>query len=320
MRKPTPTEKRLDSKPNKKSEENDGEEVKNNSGGYGKFAFQNQIIYEGQYKIINGERVRDGKGTLLHPINDKSLNSGESYVGEWKDDKMNGFGLYVYTNGDVYEGQFLNGLQNGHGKYSFTDGSRYEGDWKEHKMHGTGAYWDNNGVKWEGEFRDGSFLSKEQAKLKEEKRIEKKIKKYKEYPLVFYKSWEEVFVKVDKKNFKDLLSPFFASLENMSQHIKDPYPKLEERPPEKWNEAMKFIFNTPSIDINIPKTQADLKFVNKAAVLAPQLKEDLDSGQVLEVETILNERKIQLGLGYHKDMNKWLIIFFNEIISKPEKK
>ena len=155
MRKPTPTEKRIDSKPNKNSEENKvvAQELKEDPGGYGKFAFQNQITYEGQYKMVNNERVRDGKGTLLHPINDKSVTSGESYVGEWKDDKMNGFGLYTYTNGDIYEGQFLNGMQHGHGKYSFTDGSRYEGDWKEHKMHGTGKYWDINGVKWEGEFR-----------------------------------------------------------------------------------------------------------------------------------------------------------------------
>ena len=106
----------------------------------------------------------------------------------------------------------------------------------------------------------------------------------------------------------------------MSQYIKEPYPKLEERAPEKWNDAMKFTFNNPSIDINIPKSQNDLKFVNKASVLAAQLKEDLNTGQVIEVETILNERKIQLGLAYHRDMNKWLIIFFNEVISKPEKK
>jgi len=312
MKKPNPKDARMDSKA-KVTDEVEKPVDENIEGGYGKFAFQNQIIYEGQYKVVNNERVRDGKGTLMHPNNDKSFLGGEYYVGEWKDDKMNGFGSYTYTNGDVYEGEFLEGMHNGTGKYLFTDGSRYEGDWKEHRMHGTGKYWDINGVKWEGEFRDGSFISKEQAKLKEEKRIEKKLRKYKEFPYLFFKYWEETYLKVDKKNGKDILSPMFANLENMSQYVKEPYPKFEERKEDKWNDAIKFIFNTPAHEINVPKSQNDLKFINKAAIVSPQLGEELSSGQVIEIECTQGERKVQLGLAYHKELNKWMIIAFTEV-------
>ena len=85
-----------------------------------------------------------------------------------------GFGIYHYSNGDVYEGDWKNNMQHGRGKYYFTDGFTYEGEWKEHQIHGTGKYLDLKKFGFFGEFRDGNYFSKEQAKLKEEKWINKK--------------------------------------------------------------------------------------------------------------------------------------------------
>ena len=33
-----------------------------------------------------------------------TYNSGSRYVGEWKDDKFNGYGEFYWKNGDVYKG------------------------------------------------------------------------------------------------------------------------------------------------------------------------------------------------------------------------
>lgn len=289
--------------------------------GYGKFEFQNKILYIGSYKQhTTGVKVRDGKGKIVHPSSDNSELGQESYEGDWKEDKMDGFGVYYYSNGDIYEGEWKDNLHHGNGKYLFSDGSRYEGGWKDHRMHGTGKYWDINNVNWSGEFRDGHFLSKEQARLKEEKRILTKIKRIKEVPSTFVKSWEETFAKIDKKNVKEQLAPFFAKLENMGVYVKENYPKLEDRTPEKWNEALKFVFNPINSQvINVPKNPAELIFLDQSSLLTPQLQEDLSSGQVIEIKTVLNEKTIHLALAYNRDLNRWLIVHFTEIIEKKAK-
>lgn len=37
------------------------------------------------------------------------------------------------------------------------------------------------------------------------------------------------------------MAPFFATSEDIKLYVKDPYPQFAERPPEKWNDAMKFL-------------------------------------------------------------------------------
>ncbi len=43
------------------------------------------------------------------------------YVGDWKNNKKNGFGIQYYSNGD-----------------------KYEGGWVENKRHGQGTFWVSN--------------------------------------------------------------------------------------------------------------------------------------------------------------------------------
>lgn len=35
-------------------------------------------------------------------------NQGDSYCGEWKNDKVEGYGVHSWHNGDRYEGEWLN--------------------------------------------------------------------------------------------------------------------------------------------------------------------------------------------------------------------
>jgi len=288
---------------------------------YGKFEFQNKILYIGNYKLTTeGVKVREGKGKLIHPTNDNTEYGQEFYDGDWHNDQMHGFGVYNYSNGDIYEGEWEKNLHSGYGKYLFTDGSKYEGEWKEHKMHGSGKYLDINGVMWAGEFRDGHFISKDQARLKEEKRILKKVNKLKEAPHIFTKLWDEAFLKVDKKNAKEILSPLFAKVENMGIYVKENYPKFDDKAPEKWNEAIKFALNPTNEQIvNVPKSPSDLIFMEKHSLLVPQIQDEMASGQVVEIQANSGGRKVNLGIAYNREMDKWLMVYFAEIIDKGKK-
>lgn len=328
--------------------------------GFGKFEFQNKIVYIGSYKQLkDGRKVRDGYGKIIHPTNDNSDYGREYYEGEWKDDKMCGFGIYHYSNGDVYEGEWLDDMHHGFGKYFFTDGNRYEGEWKFHKMEGTGKYLDMNNLGWGGEFRNGCFFSKEQAKLKEEKRLLKKLARIKEIPFQFFKTWEETADQVDKKNINDMLGPFFAKNENMGLYFNNVvFPIYEDYKPDYWNDSLRWIFGQPpksldlakaakarkstkkgtvkaadkksetnqeeisypkpNIEIYVPKNGNELVFMDKKSLLTPQLQDEMGSGQVIEIKSTLEERIVELAIGYNRDLNRWLIIHYNDN-KAPEK-
>jgi hypothetical protein len=58
--------------------------------------------------------------------------------------KMNGEGIFIYSNGDFYEGQFVKGLREGEGEYTWADGSTYVGTWKDDTKNGWGLYKTDN--------------------------------------------------------------------------------------------------------------------------------------------------------------------------------
>lgn len=323
----------------KKKEEVKQEEFPEMSGN-SKFEFPDKSVYIGGYRqLTTGQKIREGKGRMSHPSPDGSKYGEEWYDGEWKNDKMEGYGVYHYSNGDIYEGYWANNMHNGYGKYTFTDGNRYEGEWKDHRMNGSGQYLDMKNIGWGGEFRNGSYHTKDQSDLVEEQRVEKKIEKMKEFPMVYFRLWEETFAKADKKTIKEQLAPFFAKPDTMGKYVNLPYPKFEEKTPEKWNDAFRWAFgqlpkapvpgkapdpkeiNAPkvTITVNVPKDESELVFLDKECLLTLQVQEDLTSGQVLEVITTLDQRKIQLGLGYIKEIDKWQLIFFTDITEKVKK-
>ena len=61
----------------------------------------------------------------IHTI---ELEDGCLYVGEMKDGKEHGKGIYTFSNGSkIYEGEWKDGLEHGKGIYTWTNGSIYEG-------------------------------------------------------------------------------------------------------------------------------------------------------------------------------------------------
>ena len=54
----------------------------------------------------------------------------ERIMGQWKDDKLNGQGIYVWSNGDRYEGEFKQGNADGQGMKYYVNGKKEAGTWE----------------------------------------------------------------------------------------------------------------------------------------------------------------------------------------------
>ena len=103
---------------------------------YGRFEFEDGSIYEGNFITVNGDKIKQGRGTLTFSSNSALETRFEKYTGEWDQDQMQGFGEYHYISGAIYKGFWKENLHWGKGKYEFPDGSVYEGDWERHLVLG----------------------------------------------------------------------------------------------------------------------------------------------------------------------------------------
>jgi hypothetical protein len=80
-----------------------------------------------------------------------------------------------------------------------------------------------------------------------------------------------VFAKSDKKTFKDNLAPFFATSDQCVELVAEPYPKYEERAPDKWNELFKSVYQDGNCSMKVLKTKEDATILRPEQVLANQL-------------------------------------------------
>ncbi|XP_035176344.1 MORN repeat-containing protein 2 [Oxyura jamaicensis] len=90
-----------------------------------------------------------------------------TYIGTWKNNKMNGTGRLEYPSGAVYEGEFKDNMF--HGAGTFPNGAKYIGPFNENKldsccqrMEGKGDFIDENGVVWTGTFSGSAAVGLKQ--------------------------------------------------------------------------------------------------------------------------------------------------------------
>ena len=155
----------------------------------------------------------------------------------------------------------------GYGTMQFADGSRYEGAWENNLMHGEGVYIDPDQIKWVGIFINGSFESKIQKKLHSEKLLKDKMRAYEEKAKEFFTNFQEAFARSDKKTFKDNLIPFFANADLCGELVSEPYPKYEERPPDKWNEWIKNVYGEARCRVKALGNKDEASLIPKENVL-----------------------------------------------------
>jgi len=82
---------------------------------------------------LNSQGERDGYGVFV-------ADNGNTYKGEWKNDKRHGHGEALYNTGDMYIGSWMNCKRHGHGTMHIENGDVYEGDWNNGFKDGPGTY------------------------------------------------------------------------------------------------------------------------------------------------------------------------------------
>lgn len=90
------------------------------------FLGMTHTVFSQNGKCIQGE-CRTGTGTYQWPTGDK-------YVGQFVDYKIQGTGTYYWANGSRYEGQWVQNRQEGQGKLFLTNGMVQSGNWKGGKF------------------------------------------------------------------------------------------------------------------------------------------------------------------------------------------
>ena len=126
------------------------------------------IIYDSSQKVK--KRYSDGtyEGNLR---NDKMVGYGKYvydngiiYEGEFKDGLVTGNGKLKWPNGDVYEGNFINSVREGYGEYRWASGAIYKGNWKNDKRDGVGELIkEENGEKFKQEWDLGKLIKEENS-------------------------------------------------------------------------------------------------------------------------------------------------------------
>ena len=72
-----------------------------------------------------------GRGTMTYSADPARQSSGlvqEKYEGEWMEGKMQGRGVYQYSDGSCYDGMWLAGKMHGKGTFTYPNGNRYDGE------------------------------------------------------------------------------------------------------------------------------------------------------------------------------------------------
>ena len=164
--------------------------------GLGKIRWANGNLYDGHFKMNH----IDGNGFMVW------YDLLEKYIGKWKDDKQNGFGMNIWyePKGEMkemrnrYVGEWEDGIKQGYGIFFYSNGAIYEGEWKNNMKHGFGVMISEDGKKYIGRFEEDRILDKDNQLNPDE--IKKKLKEYKLNKINNLKNFEENKEKVNGVN------------------------------------------------------------------------------------------------------------------------
>lgn len=118
-------------------------------GFFGIQLYDDGTMYTGYFSKQNGKMIPDDIGKILH-------SGGEEYSGQIKLGRITGYGMFENCGSADYVGEWKNEYQNGYGVESFSDGSSFKGQFENgKKIRGTYSWKD--GSYYEGEFMDNNF-------------------------------------------------------------------------------------------------------------------------------------------------------------------
>ncbi len=82
---------------------------------------------------------------------------GSWYEGEWKNDKRDGYGVWIRPDGTKYAGEWVDDLPHGSGMLTMANGTFFKGEWKGGKRNGQGMLTYADGTKLSGTWLDGHY-------------------------------------------------------------------------------------------------------------------------------------------------------------------
>lgn len=111
----------------------------------GLIQFPGGATYNGEYRETRDKlQILHGQGEFI--------SASVRYKGEFRDNKKQGKGTYIWSNGDRYEGDFVEDEPSGLGKFIFATGDRYDGEYARGAFNGKGIFVSKNGDKTDGTF------------------------------------------------------------------------------------------------------------------------------------------------------------------------
>ncbi|MEO8386425.1 MAG: caspase family protein, partial [Betaproteobacteria bacterium] len=114
----------------------------------GVIPFPHGASYNGEYRETKDRlQILHGQGEFTSP--------DFRYKGEFRDNKKQGKGTYIWANGNRYEGDFVDDEPSGRGKFTFASGDQYEGEYSKGAFNGKGVFISKNGDKTVGIFVNG---------------------------------------------------------------------------------------------------------------------------------------------------------------------
>ena len=109
---------------------------------------------DGENSQLQDDADDDSKDSIPCEIITKTWSNGDTYTGEWKDNKRNGQGTYTWANGAKYTGEWKIGRMSGHGKYTSAEGMTYVGDFIDGMFNGKGTKTWPSGNTYTGELKN----------------------------------------------------------------------------------------------------------------------------------------------------------------------
>uniref|UniRef100_A0A2S2NZM2 Junctophilin-3 n=1 Tax=Schizaphis graminum TaxID=13262 RepID=A0A2S2NZM2_SCHGA len=112
-----------------------GELEKKVSGSIRSTASCTSWISTGSSQSAMGESYNtDSNASFIVEDEHMDVNTTETYVGEWKNDKRSGYGIAERTDGLKYEGEWFANKKYGYGVTTFKDGTKEEGKYKNNVL------------------------------------------------------------------------------------------------------------------------------------------------------------------------------------------
>ncbi|MCY7387432.1 MAG: hypothetical protein LH481_05105 [Burkholderiales bacterium] len=119
----------------------------------GLIPFPDGATYNGEYKETKDKlQILHGQGEFISPA--------FRYKGEFRENKKQGKGAYIWANGNRYEGDFVEDEPSGRGKFIFASGDQYEGEYAKGAFNGKGIFVAKNGDRTDGTFVNGQASGK----------------------------------------------------------------------------------------------------------------------------------------------------------------